>query len=330
MYFSSKIITDFIAFAVSNGADYDELEREFTLSKNQKFVTYEEVVKLLNHIGQELDDAHLGLHIGEQMVLDATKYVDTIMEYSETLEEAFENAVYYSKLISDALECRMIKNDSNYSVVFEESPNWAIRQKFAKRQILDLTLLSCLKSLITYTGKTYYPSKVYFHTERPKNLNTYYRLFNCSLIFESKQTEIIFEKRIFNDYSKPIEFGLLESIKQKVEKEIQDLNTEEELIYQLKKVILNHKPERISVEKAAAALNLSKRSLQRKLNILNTTFKKVEYELQLKLSKTYLEENQKSVDEISYLLGFSESSAFIRFFKTLTNQTPIEYVKNLN
>ena len=41
----------------------------------------------------------------------------------------------------------------------------------------------------------------------------------------------------------------------------------------------------------------------------NTTFKKIEFELQLKLAMTYLEENQKSIDEISYLLGFSESSA---------------------
>ncbi|MDC6366692.1 MULTISPECIES: AraC family transcriptional regulator ligand-binding domain-containing protein [Flavobacteriaceae] len=178
MYFSSKIITDFILFAHSNGANRKVLEQEFPIVQGQKYVTYEEVVRLLNHIGQELDDDLLGLHIGEQMALNATKYVDEIMRHSLTLEMAFDNAVHYSKLISDALECKMIKNNNCYSVIFEENPNWAIQQQFSKRQILDLTLLSCLKSLIAYTGKTYYPIQVSFlrtflKTTLKKCLSTY-------------------------------------------------------------------------------------------------------------------------------------------------------------
>lgn len=329
MYFSSIIISDFIEFASLKGADSETLKREFPVQEGQKHIGYDMVVKILNHIGQELDDVYLGLHIGEQMVLRATAYVDSIMQHSETLENAFDNAVYYSKLISDALECTLIKNEESYSVIFEENPNWKVFQSHAKRQILDLTLLSCLNSLITYTGRTYYPTKIYFQTEKPKTYKEYYRLFNCSLKFNSQQTKIIFEKQIFDKHSKPIKFGLLESLKEKVKGEIQSLKPEDELIYQLKKTILNHKPERIPIDKASKNLNLSKRTLQRKLKSLDTTFKEVEYELQLKLSKTYLEEKQKSIEEISYLLGFSESSAFIRFFKSLTKMTPTGYKNNV-
>ncbi|PCJ67275.1 MAG: hypothetical protein COA58_02865 [Bacteroidetes bacterium] len=70
-------------------------------------------------------------------------------------------------------------------------------------------------------------------------------------------------------------------------------------------------------------------TLQRRLKCLITNFKEVEYELQLKQSKTYLEEKQKSIEEISYLLGFSKSSAFIRFFKSLTDLTPREYAASV-
>ena len=329
MYFSSIIISDFIEFASSKGADLEALKKEFPISKEQKHVSYDKIVEVLNYIGQELDDEYLGLHIGEQVALKATAYVDSIMQYSQTLENSFDNAVYYSKLISDALDCSLIKNKKNYSVVFEENPNWKVHQVQAKRQILDLTLLSCLNSLVTYTGKTYYPSKVYFHTEKPQRLNEYYRLFNCSLKFNHSQTEIIFEKQIFEKHSKQVQFGLLENLKEKVQKEIKNLETENQLIYQLKKTILNYKPDRVLIGDASMKLNLSKRTLQRKLKDLDTSFKEVEYELQLKLSKTYLEEKQKSIDEISYLLGFSESSSFIRFFKTLTKMTPTEYINNV-
>jgi AraC-like DNA-binding protein len=175
----------------------------------------------------------------------------------------------------------------------------------------------------------YFPVKINFHTEKPNNLREYYRLFNCTLKFNQPKTEIIFEKLIFDNHSKIIQFGFLENLKEKIAVEIESLSIENELIYQLKKYILIHKPQRVLIEAASHHLNLSKRTLQRKLNDLNTNFKEIEYELQLKLSKTYLEEKQKSIDEISYLLGFSESSAFIRFFKSLTKLTPTEYMDSI-
>ncbi len=326
MYFSSMIVSDLIGFAASQGADPEKLHQLFPIDEGQKQISYDTISRMLNHIGGLLEDDNLGLHIGEQMALKTTAYVDSIMQYSETLEHAFSNAVEYSKIISDALESKLIKRNEKYAVIFEENPNWKVVQAYTKRQILDLTLLSCLKSLVAYTKKAYYPSEIHFQSEKPKHINEYYRLFNCTLKFNAKHSEIVFEKQIFDHHSKEVHHGLLEGLKEKVKDEINNLTSENELIYQLKKVILNSKPERILIEEAASRLNVSKRTLQRKLKELGTTFKAIEYELQLKLSKTYLEEGQKSIEEISYLLGFSESSAFIRFFKSITQLTPSEYV----
>jgi len=204
-----------------------------------------------------------------------------------------------------------------------------VQNDLAKRQILDITLLSCLKSLIAYTGKAYYPLSISFNFNKPKNIGEYYRLFNCSLNFNAERAEITFEKQIFNTHKKDIQYGLLRNLEDKITKEIQSLEGENELIYELKKVILKYKPERILLDVAAQKLNMSNRTLQRKLKNLNTSFKAIEYGLQTKLAKTYLEEKKKNIDEISYLLGFSESSAFIRFFKTVTKQTPSEYLRTL-
>ncbi len=71
------------------------------------------------------------------------------------------------------------------------------------------------------------------------------------------------------------------------------------------------------------------RTSQRKLKRMNTRFKKIEHELLLKLPRTYPEERKKSINEISYLPGLSESSAFIRFFNTSTAQTPKKHKNNI-
>ncbi len=328
MYFSSSILADLIEYANLKGANTSHFEEAANELQKHKHISYETTVEWINLIGQELDDENLGLHIGEHISLKVTAYVNNIMQYSDTLEDAFENAVEYSRLISDALESSLNKTDDYYSVVFEENPNWKIHQHHAKKQILDLTLLSCLKSLVTYTQRNYYPVKIHFETPKPKSLSEYYRTFNCSLFFNQPKTEIFFEKQIFN-HAKTVRLGLLESLKDKVEDEMAKLKSENTLVYELKKCILSHKPSRVPIQKAAGHLNVSTRTLQRQLKALNTSYKEIEYELQLRLSKTYLEEGQKSIEEISYLLGFSESSAFIRFFKSLTGDTPRKYGKNI-
>ena len=327
MYFSSSILSDLVEYTKHNDVDIVPFEEEVKHYQKEKYISYEVMVNAINYVSKTLNDQHLGLHLGEQISLKVTAYVDSIMQYSNTLEDAFENAVEYSKLISDALHCTLNKSNHYYSVVFEENPNWKVYQSNAKTQILDLTLLSCLKSLVAYTNRNYFPVKINFETPKPKYLNEYYRLFNCSLSFNQSKTEIFFEKQIFDKHSKVLKLGLLESLKEKVGEEMNRLESENKLIHDLKKCILDHKPERILIENASKHLNVSKRTLQRQLKTLNTSFKEIEYELQLRLAKTYLEEQQKSIDEISYLLGFSESSAFIRFFKSQTQQTPTGYIK---
>ena len=330
MYFSSIIIGDLIEYAAKKGVEIEALENEFSDLEKQKYIDYDSMVNILNFLSQELNDEYLGLHVGEQIFLKVTAQVDRIMLNSSTLEEAILNAIQYSKVISDALQCSYQKTEQYYSIIYEENPNWKIQQNFAKRQVLDITLLSNVKSLNAYSNYQYFPFRVHFSYAKPKALYEYYRLFNCSLKFGQARTEIVYERQIIDRHKKNIKQGLLESLKEKVADEIENLPVENDLVYQLKKCILNHKPQRILINEAAKELNFSKRTLQRKLKEFNTSFKAIEYELQLKLAKTYLEEGEKSLDEVSYLLGFSESSALIRFFKSLTGKTPKEYQNNFS
>ncbi len=327
MYFSSALVQDLMNYATLRQQDAKALLEKYGHLLNQKHIDYKTTSALLNNFGRTLQDDNLGLHIGERISLKVTAYVNSIMQYSETLEDAFDNGVRYSKQISDALASTLIKNKNNYALVFEENPNWKVYSSYAKKQILDLTLLSALKSITTYTNQKYFPIYIGFKYSKPRNLNEYFRLFNCSLKFNHPTNEIVFEQKIFKKYVKKTDAGLLENLIKKIKVEIDSLSQEHEVIHELKKCILKHKPERISINQAAEEMLLSKRTLQRRLKELNTNYKKIEFELLLKLSKTYLEENEKSIEEICYLLGFSESSTFIRFFKSQTLQTPLEYRK---
>lgn len=75
----------------------------------------------------------------------------------------------------------------------------------------------------------------------------------------------------------------------------------------------------------ARALGLSKRTLQRKLAAQGLSFKQVLEQTRYDLALRYLDDPGKSVTDITFLLGFSEQSAFTRAFKRWSGEAPSSY-----
>jgi AraC-like DNA-binding protein len=77
-----------------------------------------------------------------------------------------------------------------------------------------------------------------------------------------------------------------------------------------------------SVDVIACKMGVSRPTLFRRLKAEGTTFKQVLDELRHKLSLHYLSGKKVSVNEIAYLVGFSDAAAFSRAFKRWTGQSP--------
>jgi AraC-like DNA-binding protein len=77
------------------------------------------------------------------------------------------------------------------------------------------------------------------------------------------------------------------------------------------------------VDLVARQVGLTARSLQRRLKDEGTSFNALREDVRRELATRYLDDNL-SIAEISFLLGFSEPSAFFRAFKRWTGLTPVE------
>jgi len=77
-----------------------------------------------------------------------------------------------------------------------------------------------------------------------------------------------------------------------------------------------------SVEVVARTLNVSVRTLQRKLVASGTTFRDLSESVRGQLAEGYLADPRVSVSEVAVLLGFSEQSAFNRAFRRWTGESP--------
>ena len=80
----------------------------------------------------------------------------------------------------------------------------------------------------------------------------------------------------------------------------------------------------VNVDKVAAAMHQSTRTLQRRLADRGMTWQQLLDNTRMQLARQYLKDQALSVAEIALLLGFSEQSAFTRAFKRWTGQTPLD------
>lgn len=78
----------------------------------------------------------------------------------------------------------------------------------------------------------------------------------------------------------------------------------------------------IGMEAVAKKLAMSKRTLQRRLDSESCTFKEVLDETRQELAQHYLQATNFTSPEISFLLGFEETTSFYRAFNRWTGRTP--------
>jgi AraC-like DNA-binding protein len=79
---------------------------------------------------------------------------------------------------------------------------------------------------------------------------------------------------------------------------------------------------RVTENRMAALLNISKRTLHRKLRSNGQTFRSLLLQVRRGMARRYLFEQNFSVTETAFLLGYNDTSAFSRAFKGWFGHSP--------
>jgi AraC-like DNA-binding protein len=80
-----------------------------------------------------------------------------------------------------------------------------------------------------------------------------------------------------------------------------------------------------SIGTVARRLNLTERSLRRRLEAESTSYREIHDELQLQAAIRYLRDTAMTIEDIAESLGYSDAANFRRAFRRWTNRTPQEY-----
>ena len=174
--------------------------------------------------------------------------------------------------------------------------------------------------------------EVCFELPEPSQLQRLNQLFNCKLRFNQEhnsfrfassylQAPLVHTEESLKEFLRNAPYHLLASAEE-------DDNS---ILAQMRRIIGNDfSRDFLSVVEMANELNMSVRTLRRRLKDLDTTYQQFKDNLRRDAAMGYLNRPELKINAVSALLGFDEPSAFHRSFKKWTGMTPGEYRRQPN
>lgn len=109
------------------------------------------------------------------------------------------------------------------------------------------------------------------------------------------------------------------------EEQLQHINGENSMLYQVRRIIEKDNGQSASLERVAQELNVSSRTLKRRLKALDTSYQRILDGVRKGKAIEFLTSTSMTVDEIADSLGYSDPSNFGRAFRKWTGKSPTEY-----
>ena len=157
----------------------------------------------------------------------------------------------------------------------------------------------------------------------------YRRSFHCPVIFDAPHCEICLARDIVDE---PLMGGNREIAHQNdliIEDYLAALD-QADIITRVKKIIIQSLPSgNCSKQRVASEMAMSPSALQQKLAERDSSFQDLLGGVRQSLALAYMEQARVSITEMSFQLGFADTSSFTRAFRRWTGKSPRDYRRDL-
>ncbi len=292
-----------------------------TVRSPDVYIPVETYLRIQDEAAGLVNDPYFGLHMGEFAEPSSWSILGFLMMNCKTLGEAFEKSGRYSRIISNLIDARPKLGLGKVRVVYF-TPPYAPQMS---RHCFEATFSSSVRMARHLSGLPLSPIEVTFIYPEPESRAEYERIFNCPVRFEQKDNSMTLNLRMSNLPVRMANPALLEHFECYARDFLAQMEQNDATTQGVTRIILARLDDpALSIEYVAREMAVSVRTLQKRLEAEDVVFSNLLRDIRQRLAKRYLRENY-SVEQITYLLGFSEPSVFRKSFKKWMGVTPREY-----
>lgn len=189
--------------------------------------------------------------------------------------------------------------------------------------IAQFRLAACAAMGRWLSGQPVLKMDAYFEFARPAELAIYHRVFGGALHFDQPQTKLAHPADYLQLPVAMADASMQRLASAQAETLLQELSDGSAFLQELRRVLARGLPlGQVSLAQTAQSLNLSTRTLHRRLQEQGRSFRGMLDEVRRHSAEQHLRRPEVSLADVAFLLGYGEQSTFQQAFKRWTGKTP--------
>ncbi len=262
---------------------------------------------------------NIGLVQGEGLTKGFSTILGHLLMNCRSLGEAIEKFCQYEKTVDETSHAALRRRGA----LVEFSNTSTEHLLTTNRQLSDFKIAGSFSYMGLLAGKEIVLSEVFFTHPAPEDIFEYRRIFKCPVHFGRPVNALVFDRQVLDLPLIEPNAGLLPLLENNAREALHAVEGSDTYARKVSGILLQEMKGKVpTIVNIAEKLGMGVRSLQGHLKKEGVSFSKLREQVRRETAKVYLKDKNSSIEEIAFILGFSEPSAFHRAFRKWTNRTP--------
>jgi AraC-like DNA-binding protein len=289
-------------------------------------VSYKQMLAVFRNALRLSPDPAVALLAGQRMHVTAYGMYGYALLSSPTHAAGVEFAVRHHRVMGPVAD--MSFSLRNGVAVYTYVPLLAVDpSEDLYRFVTEFQFSSHLTLTTDLYGPTFAFSQVRLAYPSPAHAAAYRRTFKCPVHFGQPIDEVQFDATWLDQpmpFADPITNAMAREI---CEKSMSEVNQVEGVPASIRRILIERPGRFSNIEAMADELGMNARTLRRKLDAEETSYRAIVAEVRMRLAIGYLRETTMTNDEIASRLGYSDAANFRHAFGRWTGKSPSDYRK---
>jgi len=296
--------------------------RRADLQDPEARIAYAAFVGLIERAALLLSEPAYGLKLGAAHEVRDNGLIGFIALNSPTLGDALANVERYVGVTNEGVDAVFERDGAGMALRFRETDP-SLR---GLRHNSEQAAATIAKGARELTHRRAAPLRVEFMHGRPNAPIDYEGMLGCPVRFQSQWDGVVFSDETLRLPVSGADHKLLRALESACRRIVGRAPRRLDLVHSVREYVVQHLAKgAVPFDAVARHLGMSGKTLERRLGERETSYRALVDGVRFDLAKHYLEDTDLRLQQIAYLLGYSEPAPLVRAFRRWAGCTPRQY-----
>src|SRR5216683_3668307 len=323
----ARLATKVVDDLRKRGVNADGLVKEVGLrradvSDTDNRIPYSATLALIERAATTLGDASYGLRLGAAQEAKDSGMLGFLMLNSPTLLDALSNAQRYFRVLGEGEDIEVERMGPHVTLRFRETDK-ALRGLRHNSEYIAAIIVRACRDM---TRKRISPVRAEFMHGRPNAKVAYSDYLGCPVKFHAEWDALVYDANAMRLPVVGADSKLFKVLERACQKILGPTPRKPDIVHDVRELVIDRLAKgTLNFDNVARELNMSSKTLERRLAARGTTFSSLLDDIRSGLAKRYLSDTDLRLEQITYLTGYSEPAALVRAFRRWTGTTPMQF-----